>query len=180
MERNWTVRRGGASLVPFRICQWQSYFMMSRFHFRTEPNVIENRLRSKINGTISFTSGLLDGDPLDLTHEQEFDFVLVNQVLQAVCRNMEDYTEALRRLKRYVRTGGHLCVCDLLGETATTCLGDEKLRFFSLRYNGVLNSFRDAGLDVVETMEKRFTSGSGNTRLKVSPDVWHLTVAKVV
>ena len=137
-------------------------------------------MRSKISGTISFTSGLLDADPLDLEHEQEFDFVLVNHVLQAVCKNMDDYTEALKKLKRYVRPGGHLCVCDPLGETATTCLGDEKLWFFSLRYNGVLNSFRDAGLDVVETMEKRFTSSSENTRLNVSPDVWHLTVAKVV
>ena len=136
-------------------------------------------MRSKFSGTISFTSGLLDADPLDLEHEQ-FDFVLVNHVLQAVCKNMDDDTEALKKLKRYMRPGGHLCVCDPLGETATTCLGDEKLWFFSLRYNGVLNSFRDAGLDVVETMEKRFTSSSENTRLNVSPDVWHLTVPKVV
>ena len=106
--------------------------------------------------------------------------MLVNHVLQAVCKNMDDYTEALKRLRRYVRPGGHLCVCDPLEKTATICLGDEKLRFFSLRYNGVLNSFRDAGLDVVETMEKRFTSSSENTRLNVSPNVWHLTVAKVV
>ena len=143
---------------------------------------MENRVRSKIAGTIPYTRGLLDSQPLPHKYDQQFDFILVNHVLQVICKNTADYTEALKKLTLYAKPGGYLCICDPLMERST-CLGDQKLRYFPLYYNRVLQSFQEAGLEVVETVQKTFSSSSDDVTMvtdNTPPASWHLTVAKVI
>ena len=74
-------------------------------------------MRSKCAGIIPYNKGLLDEDSLDKKYREDFDLILINHVLQAVCTNMGDYSKALRNLKSYMKPGGHICVLDPLEET---------------------------------------------------------------
>ena len=137
---------------------------------------MENRLRSKCAGIIPYTKSLLDGDPLDKKYKEDFDLILVNHVLQAVCTNMEDYTKALRNLKSYMKPGGHICVLDPLEETYAK-IGNVKFTNYPLVYEEVIKSFGEAGLEIVNSSKKPInTTGE----MSVDSSWWHLTLARKV
>ena len=78
---------------------------------------MEDRLRSRIKGTIPYTNSLLESQPLQPHLVEEFDFVMAHNCLIVICDTIGDYTECLKNLKRYVRPGGHLVVQETLRET---------------------------------------------------------------
>ena len=137
---------------------------------------MENRLRSKCAGIISYTNGLLDEDPLDKKYLEDFNLILINHVLQTVCTNMEDYTKALKKLKSYMKPGGHICVLDPLEETYAK-IGNVKFTNYPLVYEEVIKSFEEAGLKIVYSSKKPINAEG---ELPIDSSWWHLTLAKKV
>ena len=82
------------------------------FGFRNDPAEIEARLRSRIKGTISYSSGLKEDYPLPSEYFKKFNMILANNFLPVICDNINDYTERLKKLKIYVKPGGHLVVTE--------------------------------------------------------------------
>ena len=119
---------------------------------------------------------LIDGDPLDKNFKEDFDLILVNHVLHAVCTNMEDYTKALRNLKSYMKPGGHIGVLDPLEETYAK-IGNVKFTNYPLVYEEVIKSFREVGLEIVHSSKKAMNA---NEELPVDSSWWHLTLARKV
>ena len=142
--------------------------------FRTSAEHVENRFRSKFGGTIPYTKSLLDDDSLDPEYEEHFDLILVNHVLQAICTNMEDYTEALKKLSTFLTPGGHLCVVDPLGETFSL-IGQNKFEMYPLVYTEVIKSLEETGFDVRHSLQKSFKN---HDKYFVDSCKWHMTVAK--
>ena len=156
---------------------FSSMFSMVLFLHRTTPEAVECRLRNKIAGTIPYTHGLLDTtELLDSGYHEEFDFVLLNHVMQATCTGMDDYTEALKRLKNYIKPGGHISVLDPLGETYSK-IGNVKFQMYPLLYNEVIKSFREAGFEIVKSIQKPIKN-DGN--VFIDSGEWHLTVARKI
>ena len=137
---------------------------------------MENRLRSKYAGIIPYTNGLLDEDSLDQKYIEDFDLILVNHVLQTICTNMGDYTKALRKLKDYMKPGGHICVLDPLEETYAK-IGNVKFTNYPLVYEEVIKSFGEAGLEILHSSKKAIKA---KEELPVDSSWWHLTLAKNV
>ena len=142
--------------------------------FRTNAEHIETRFRSKFGGTIPYTKSLLDGDSLDQEYKEHFDLILVSHVLQAICTNMDDYTEALKRLSTFLTPGGHLCVVDPLGETFSL-IGQKKFEMFPLVYKEVIKSLEEARFHVTQSLQKCFKN---HDKHFVDSCKWHMTVAK--
>ena len=150
---------------------------MVLFLHRTTPEAVERRLRNKIAGIIPYTHGLLDTtEPLDSGYHEEFDFVLLNHVMQATCTNMEDYTEALIRLKSYIKPEGHISILDPLGETYSK-IGNVKFQMYPLFYYEVIKSFREAGFEIVKTTQKPINNDG---HVYIDSGEWHLTVARKI
>ena len=78
--------------------------------------------------------------------------ILVNHVLQAKRTNMDDYTEALKRLSTFLTPGGHLCLVDPLGETFSL-IGQKKFEMFPLVYKEVIKSLEEARFHVTISTE---------------------------
>ena len=133
-------------------------------------------MRSKCAGIIPYTKSLLDEDPLDKKYLEAFDLILVNHVLQAICTNMGDYTKALKKLKIYMKPGGHICVLDPLEETCAK-IGNVKFTNYPLVYEEVIKSFGEAGLKLIKSSKKTIHAKG---ELSVDSTCWHLTLARKV
>ena len=142
--------------------------------YRTSAEHVEKRFRSKIRGTIPYTKSLLDCDSLEATYKEKFDLILVNHVLQAICTNMENYTEALKKLGTFLTSGGHLCVVDPLGETFSL-IGQKKFKMYPLVYKEVMARLEEAGFIVTHSVQKRFKN---QDKYFVDSCNWHMTIAK--
>ena len=129
------------------------------FYFVSRGNAsdIEDRLRGRIKGTIPYTKSLLDSQPLQPHLEEEFEFVMVNNCLIVICDSIGDYTECLKRLKRYVIPGGHLVVTETLKETQSL-IGSQRFKMFPLQYDDVIKCFNEAGFITLETVQLNYNN----------------------
>ena len=146
--------------------------------FRSSAKQLENRLHSKYAGIIPYSKGLLDEDPLEKRFLEDFDLIITNHVLQAICTNMGDYTKALKQLKSYLKPGGHICILDPLEETYAK-IGNVKFKNYPLVYDEVIKSFREAGLEIVNSSKKAIIADLSEG-LPVDSRWWHLTLARKV
>ena len=89
-------------------------------------------MRSKVKGTIPYTTSLLDAPPLDDDLEEEFDLAMACNCFMVICDSKQAYTRCLKNLGHYVKPGGHLLLIDTLGETKSQ-IGSQKFRMFSTR-----------------------------------------------
>ena len=158
---------------------WKVEFKRNLFQhtlncFRTSAEKVEKRFRSKIGGTIPYTKSLLDDYSLDPENKEKFDLILVNHVLQAICTNMENYTEALKKLSTFLTPGGHLCVVDPLGETFSL-IGQKKFEMYPLVYKEVMEILEEAGFIVTHSVQKSFKN---NDKYFVDSCKWHMTIAR--
>ena len=143
------------------------------FRFRTDPAEIETRLRSRIKGTIPYSVGLKEDYPLPSEYYEEFDMILANNFLLVICDNINDYTECLKKLKIYIKPGGHLVVIETLGETKAV-IGKTTFKMFPLKYTDVLNCFREAEFEIVES---NLYSYDNNYKFCDS-HTWHFSVIR--
>ena len=131
------------------------------FFFSENPTEIKDRLRSKIKGTIPYTKSLLDSQPLQPNLVEEFDFVMAHNCLIVICDtigdSIDDYTECLKRLKRYIRPGGHLLVQETLRETKSL-IGSQLFKMFPLQYDDVIKCFDEAGFITIESVQLNFNN----------------------
>ena len=95
--------------------------------------------------------------PLQPHLVEEFDFVMAHNCLIVICDTIGDYTECLKRLKRYVRPGGHLVVQETLRETKSL-IGSETFKMFPLQYDDVIKCFDEAGFITVETVQLNYNN----------------------
>ncbi len=99
---------------------------------------------------------------------------MVMHCLKAACDDMDDYTLALKQLKKYLAPAGHLMVLEELGETYNDVEGGT-YNMLSLEADEVILSFKEAGLLVVESLQDSFR----NSELKISDSCkYHLTLGK--
>ena len=164
------------STVSSRLCNLPTFLLFAFVWFRSSVKKVENRLRHKFSGLIPYTKGLLTEDPLENKYLEDFHLIIINHVLQAVCPNMEYYTKALKKLKAYMKPGGHICVLDPLQETHAK-IGNVKFKNYPLVYDEVIKSFREAGLEIVNSSKKAII---GEEELPVDASGWHLTLARKV
>ena len=163
---------------PRRILKYSCFYCSFHSLFLFFPSIhacqIENRLRSHIAGTIPYTKGLLKNQPFHTKYREKFDFVLVNHVLQAVCKSKQDYRERVRKLRDLIKPGGYLCVCDPFQETFSH-IGDKSFEIFPIDYRDVLISLTNSGSHIKETFHK-------TCRDEYEPLAdcreWHLTISK--
>ena len=152
----------------------RNLFQRTLNYFRTSVEHIEKRFRSKIGGTTPYTKSLLDDDSLEPEYEEKFDLILVNHVLQAICTNMENYTQALKKLSTFLTPEGHLCVVDPLGETFSL-IDQKKFEMYPLVYKEVMESLEEAGYNVSHSVQKSFKNHDNHF---VDSCKWHMTIAK--
>ena len=118
-------------------------------------------MRSKVKGTIPYTTSLLDAPPLDDDWEEEFDLVMAFNCLIVICDSMQDYTRCLKNLGRYVKPGGHLLVSETLKETRSV-IGSQKFKMFPLEYDDVTTCFSEAGFITIETQLLSYSDTNSN------------------
>ena len=162
--------------VSRRLCSLPTFLLSIFVWFRSSVKQVESKLRSKCAWIIPYTKGLLDEDPLDKKYIEEFDLILINHVLQAICTNMGDYTRALEKLKSYLKPGGHICILDPLEETYVN-IGKVNFKTYPLEYDEVIKSFREAGLEIVNSSKKSIIT---KEERPVDSSGWHLTLTRKV
>ena len=147
---------------------------MIHYICRKDPAEIETRLRNRIKGTIPYNNGLKEDYPLPSEYYEEFDMILANNCLLVICDNINDYTECLKKLKIYVKPGGHLVVIETLQETQSL-IGKETFKMFPLKYTDVLNCFKDADFEILES--NLYNYSNDNSKFCDS-NTWHFSVIK--
>ena len=82
---------------------------------------------------------------------------MAHNCLIVICDTIGDYTECLKRIKSYIRPGGHLLVTDSLRETQSL-IGSEIFKMFPLQYDDIIKCFNEAGFFTLETMLLNFNN----------------------
>ena len=131
---------------------WNAYFEYVVQHLKGQARSCQEErkrmLRQKISKIIE--CDITKNHPIDASISEKFDIIHTSACLDAVCKTLDEFKQALRKLTMLLKPGGFLL--SYVEEKATYYrIGDsEKWYSLCLSFLDIVHAFQEAGLETVK------------------------------